>query len=358
MLFGMVNSGSIEEELLKVTNRGLITQSIAGLLGIVLAFLISVIDYHHFTKNWKVHTLIFYILTLSTFIFGVATADRPDAKRWLIVPGINVSIQPSEFLKISFVITLAYHIAKVHDKINNPSQILLLLLHCAIPVALIHIQGDDGTALLFVIMFVMMLFFAGVSRKYFIGLAGFGVAAIPILWFWVLDEFQKQRILSVLYPESADATGYYYQQYQAKIAVGSGGLTGKGVFSSEHVYVPEAHSDFIFTFISESVGFIGSIIVFAIIVVLCVKILYNIKISGDMEGKMICAGIFAMFAFPAIANIGMCLSLFPVMGNPLPFLSSGGSSLLANFVAIGVALSAYIHREELGPVYGPLPYRV
>jgi Bacterial cell division membrane protein len=334
--------------MLRLSDSSFWVQFVAITLGIVSACVLSRADYQLYTRTWMFHYPFFYALTILTFFIGVGGAGREDDKLWLNIPFVNFSLQPSEFLKISFIITMAYHISKVRKEINRPRNLLLLLAHTIVPVVLIQIQGDTGTALMFFLIAVTMIFVAGLNWKYIVGLFGAVVAAVPILWFFVLEKYQINRFLA-LYSGATSGVdaAYIYQQERAKIVIGSGQLFGKGLFSDSHLSVPEIHNDFIFSFLAESFGFIGAFGVIILFTVLCVRLLYNGYKAFDSEGQLIFVGVFAMIAFGVLINIGMNLSILPVIGNPLPFLSRGGSSTLSTFVAIGVALSVYHSKKAI-----------
>lgn len=331
------------------------SQIIAAVLGIVSALIIANIDYRAIANKWKIYVPLSYMFLFATFLFGVATPERPDAKRWFIIPGINMSVQPSEFLKLAFILSFAYHAHKTQEKFNHPLNILLLCVHAVIPVALVQYQGDSGTALMFALIFLTMIFMAGLKWVYLLAAAVSIPTAIPIVWNFVLSNMQKRRILSLIGRSEADALGDYYQQSRAALAITSGGRTGNGLFYDAHTYVPEIHNDFIFAFIGDALGIIGCLAVTAVILMINVKILINCAAAQDKQGQIICAGVFAMIFFQSIVNIAMCLSLLPVIGNSLPFVSSGGSSVLANYLGIGLVLSVYKHTNRRRVVENFLP---
>ena len=333
---------------LRLSDSSFYIQIVAVVLGIVSACVLSRADYQLYTRTWKFHYPFFYLLVILTFFVGVGGTGREADKLWLKIPFINFNLQPSEFLKISFIITMAYLISKVRKDINRPRNILMLLAHIAVPVVLIQQQGDTGTALMFFLIAITMIFAAGLNWKYIAGLGGAVVAALPVIWFFVLNNFHRSRVLALFFGASSGVdASYLYQQERAKIVIGSGQLFGKGLFSESHLSVPEIHNDFIFSFLAESFGFIGAFGVIILFVVLCLKLLYNGYTAFDSEGQLIFVGVFAMLGFGALINIGMNLSVLPVIGNPLPFLSRGGSSTLSNYVAIGVALSVYHSKKAI-----------
>jgi len=344
MIAGILQSGYAE--LLNINTRTFQVQCVAIAFGIICAIVLSRIDYLSLIRLWKLHVPFSYLFVFLTFVIGTGVPERVNDKRWIKVPFAGITIQPAELLKISFILILAYHLYKVHDRINQPLTVLGLCLHGAIPVVLIHFQGDDGTAMLFASIFLCMLFLAGISWKYIVAAVVWLIALLPVAWFFLLNNFQKSRIITLLNQSTADPLGEYYQQYRAKYAIASGGIRGKGIFVDSHIYVPEMHNDFIFAFLCESLGFMGGLAIICIIIALSFKILANGRLAQNLQGQMICAGVFAMIFFQSAVNIAMCLSLLPVIGNTLPFLSYGGSSVLTNYLGIGLALSVYMHSPK------------
>lgn len=341
LLAGVVNTELIPG----LTFNRVLVQAGAAVLGVIAAILISKVDYHIYTKLWKLHTLIAYTLVLLTFVVGTGTSQRQGDKSWFALPG-GMTFQPSELLKISFILTLAYHIYTVRDHINTLSHLMGLCVHGAVPILLIHVQGDDGSAIIFACIFVAMVFAAGINWKYVFAAAVAAVAAAPLIWFFVLSDYQRQRFLILYVSGLASPRGDYYQQYRAALAIGSGQIWGKGIFSGKHSYVPEAHTDFIFAFIGESLGFVGCLAVVCGLIFLCTRILADGHRSRDLQGRLICTGVFAMIAAQAIINIGMCVSMLPVIGITLPFLSAGGSSVAITYLGIGLVLSVYMNTSK------------
>ena len=315
-----------------------------ALCGIAAAIVLSKIDYHTMARMWKFHTAICYGLLLLLFPFGVQRVEWVDDRNWLPIPFLGINFQPSELLKISFIITFAYHLSKVKDTLNRPIQLLLLLLHGLLPVAIIHLQGDDGSALVMAVIFAAMLFTAGLSWKYILPVAAMIPPAAIVAWNFLLDDDKKNRILAVIDPTLVEAADSWQQQ-RGLISIGNGGLWGNGVFmeTGQFRYVPEVYNDFIFTYIGETVGFIGCLAVLLVLAFLCIRILSNGLRAPDDLGKYICVGVFAMIGIQIIINIGMCLGMMPVIGVTLPFLSAGGTSTGTLYLAIGVVLSVYVH---------------
>lgn len=323
-----------------------ITQFVGMLLGIICLIAISIFNYRKFAKLWPFFVIIGLGLVALTFLFGYAPGETDD-KAWLKVFGI--SFQPSEFLKVVFVMTFGYHVQKIGDNIKYFYNVILLSIHGAIPIVLIHFQGDDGTALVFAIMFAAMMFSAGVKKRYFIFAGGAAAISLPFIYFLVMNEDQKQRIYSLFFPTKEDYLGVLWQQWRGRIALANGGITGKGLFKGPLVQsgnIPEGYNDFIFSSIGEELGLIGCAAVIVLLCLICYRILKIAHLSNDKLGTTICVGIFAMFAAQIIINIGMNISLIPVIGVTLPLFSAGGTSVLATYLGLGLVMSVYMHRQS------------
>jgi len=320
----------------------LIVQGAAILLGLAVALLLSMIDYEAMMKLWKLHAPLAVGLVLLTFVIGVApNPDAPTDRAWLSL-GIT-TFQPSELLKLSFILTFSMHLSHVGNRINHLKEFLLLCLHAMFPVALIIVQSDYGTAMVFLIIFLVMMFTAGLSlRLIAVGFVGLAVLA-PLAWRFLLPDFLKERFLAAQHPEQyLSGTGKGWQQYLGRNALGSGQLSGRGLFSNGNlVSVPEAHNDFIFSYIGQTMGFVGCILTLLLLTALCVRILMVARMSKDKAGMLICSGVFAMLFFQIVVNIGMVLCIFPVVGVTLPFFSAGGTSAVVSYMAIGLVLSVY-----------------
>ena len=345
LIGGLVHAGALS------TDRPLKMQIAASLVGLMAAVVISKIDYHTMAELWKLHQPVAYGLVLLTFTsLGVQVNEYIDDRNWLDIPGLP-QFQPSELLKISFILTFAYHLSKVKDEVNDIKTLILLCLHGGIPVLLIHFQGDDGTAVIMMVIVVGMLFAAGLSWKYILPLVAAVPPVIVALWVFLLDNDKKGRILALISPESlsaADRSKYLWQQMKGEIAIGNGGVWGNGIFTEngQFQFVPEVHNDFIFSYIGESLGFIGSVGVLVLLLLLCVSMIRNAKNASDDLGRYICVGVFSMFAAQIAINIGMNLSMFPVIGITLPFLSAGGTSVATLYLSIGVILSVHVNSRS------------
>ncbi|MBR7163546.1 MAG: rod shape-determining protein RodA [Clostridia bacterium] len=327
-------------------SRDILVQSLAMGLGVVAMFVMTAIDYEDYTDLAKYLYLGSLLILIFVLFFGTGK-DETGANSWIRIGSIG--IQPSELVKISFCITFSTQLSKFRETINEPKTLLKLFLHFAIPTGLVILQNDTGTALVFCFMFLCMLFAAGLSFKYiFAGLGAF-VAFLPLAWFVLMRPYQRERILVFLNPER-DAAGAGYQVLQSKIAVGSGEFLGRGYMQgpqNQLDMLPENETDFIFGVIGEEFGFIGTTLILLLLATLILRCVYVGLRSKDETGCFMCIGIAAMYAFHTFENIFMCIGLMPVTGIPLPFLSYGGSSLLTNFIAVGLVLSVWYHRRTL-----------
>ncbi|MFA5522996.1 MAG: FtsW/RodA/SpoVE family cell cycle protein, partial [Tissierellales bacterium] len=253
-----------------------------------------------------------------------------------------------EFVKIGVIISLAKFIEKNHEKLNELFTLIKVLIFAFIPVVLIMLQPDFGTAIVFVFFIFVMLFVAGLDWKYMLITAVAGIASLPIIWF-SLDKYQKNRIFDFLDP-SRDAMGSGYQVIQSKIAIGSGQIFGMGLYNGNQTqfgFLPEKHTDFIFSVIGEELGLIGGLALILLYFLLLIRLIKIAKNSTDKYGSIMVIGIAAMLTFHILENVGMTMGLMPVTGIPLPFISHGGTFLLSNMICIGLALSVGMKREGL-----------
>ncbi|MDD6485305.1 MAG: rod shape-determining protein RodA [Clostridiales bacterium] len=325
------------------TNSNVIVQSGAAFLGIGAVVAINFFDYEQFKNLVKPIYIFSAAILILVLLFG--TSGDWGARSWIRFGSIGV--QPAELAKICFILTFSYHLEKVKEKINRPLILLGLILHISVPVGLILMQPDMGSAMVFMFMFACMIFMAGLSYKYIIPILGAGVLSTPLIYKYVLSEYQQKRIQVFLNPD-LDPLNRGYNVIQSKIAVGSGQLWGKGYLEgtqNQMGYLPTKSTDFIFSVISEEFGFIGSMIIVIMLFALiwhCFKIA---KKADNAYGKYICTGVASMFLFHVFENVGMCIGLMPVTGIPLPFMSYGGTSLLTNMLAVGLVMSVAYHNR-------------
>ncbi len=323
----------------------ILVQSVGAAIGIIAMFVVASIDYEYFGDIAKyIYIACIAMLVLVLFI---GTGSSIGSKSWIRVGPVN--IQPAEFVKLGFILTFSKHVSSAKENLNHPLTILKLILHMGILLGLILLQPDFGTAMVFVCIFAGILFAAGISYKYILGAAGLLAIAAPLAWFFFFDEYQKNRILVFLNPESAPMNEGYHV-VQSKLTIGSGQIFGKGLFHGTQTqldYLPAKHTDFIFAVIGEELGIIGCAIVITLLFTLIFRCIANSRLAKNEFGSYICIGVAIMFFAHVFENIGMCIGLMPVTGIPLPFFSYGGSSVITNFIAIGLVLNVYMRRKVI-----------
>ncbi len=307
----------------------------------VILFVIPFVGYRTFLSISYLFYVISILLLISVFIFGEA---RLGAQRWLkFGPFI---LQPSEFAKLATVLALANFLGS-HNPIERKSRTVLIALCIAVlPFLLIMKQPDLGSAIMFLPMGLALLFLWGIRYRTLIVSVLLGVTAAPFGWF-ILKEYQRKRILVFLNPD-LDPLGSGYTAVQSKIAVGSGGLLGKGYLAgtqSQLQFVPEHHTDFIFCVIGEEWGYIGALLVLAFYALLFRSAFQVMDGTTDIKAKLLIAGVTSIIFTQTFINIGMSFGLMPITGITLPLISYGGSSLVATAVSLGLILSIYKERS-------------
>lgn len=327
--------------------RQFIVQILAALFGTTLAVFVSSFNYNEIIRRWYLVAAVGLIPVLLTFVIGLGPAGTDD-KAWLDL-GFT-TFQPSELLKICFILTFSYHVSKVYTHINELKYLIPVCLHGAFPVLLIHFQGDDGTALIFGFTFLAMMAASGLKLRYFLIFFALIAIALPIIYFFIMSPEQQMRVLTVFNIE-ADLQGAGWQQWRGRIALAGGKFFGQGPFSGNltglgTAGIPEGYNDFIFVCIGEELGFVGCAAVILLLCAICRHSLKVAKSTADMAGKLICVGFFGIIASQSIINIGMCVSLLPVIGVTLPFFSAGGTSLACLYLGVGCVVNVYMHRNS------------
>ncbi len=315
-------------------------------ISLVIMVIIMLVDYELLIKISPIFYGIFLILLLAVLF----TTPVNGATSWFDIGAF--SFQPGEFAKIFVILFLALIITKIQKKgekeINRPTRLLILLAILGLPVLLIIKQPDYGTAAAFIIAIAMMLITAGIDKKYIIITAILIAIAVPLLYNFVLPEHAKKRIDIFLNPES-DPRGAGYNIIQSKLAIGAGGLTGMGFLKGNQTqlgFLYPKTTDFIFAVIGEEMGFIVAGAVIILYVFLVTKCLYIAKTAKNEIGALVASGITGIFLFHMLENIGMVMGLLPITGVPLPFISYGGSSLITNFICIGILLNISSKRQK------------
>ena len=328
------------------------TQLIAVIIGMIGAVVVSVINYETLANYWVLIAAASVFLMVYTIFFGIniSSSGGVNATAWINIGGRT--FQPSELVKIGFMVTYARHLSILNEAgtINKFRNVVLLAFHAAMPVLLCHMQGDDGAGVVFFAMFIAMSLSSGIHYRYFILLGVVILLAVPILWKYVLSDYQKMRFTAVYNLDNYEiAQNEGYQQYQGRISIGSGGLFGSGLFNGSRVEnnsVTFQHSDFIFTVAGEELGMFGCLAIMALLFLLMWRCISVAAKAKNGMGKYMCYGFFGLIALQSITNIGMCLALLPVMGVTLPFFSAGGSSAACLYLGIGIVQSVYMKRDE------------
>ncbi len=324
------------------------TQSIALCIGIVGAFMLSVIDYKFLRKFWWLAAIAGVGLIGVVFIYGI-TVEGTDDMAWINIGGF--SLQPSDIVKVCFIVTLSAHLSWLmkSGKITDFLNVCLLAVHGALPVMLIHLQGDDGSALIFALIFGVMTFCAGVQLRYYLGVSAVAALSIPFVWTRILNNDQRSRFMVLLDLDENAKSVYGWQQYQGKLSIVSGGYKGEGLFQGRRVgyaIVPEQENDFIFTVAGEELGFIGCCVILLLFLVLLLRIFYKSANARDEFGQNLCIGVFALILSQVAVNLGMVLGFLPVVGVTLPFFSAGGTSLMVLMLCMGIVQSVHYYSSD------------
>ena len=310
-------------------------QALAAGLGLAaVVVMLGLFDYETLAGLWKFYEPAAALLMVYTAFFG-ETRPGSDNRSWLDL-GIT-TIQPSEIWKFAFILAFAWHLSQVREDLDKPRVLGPALLHAALGPGLVLLQKDTGVALVLFAIAAAMLFAAGLSRKLILWAVGLAALSVPVLWRYLLSDFQKSRILSLFDPQQFAETAAM-QQLEGLDSLGSGQIFGIGLFAENHNYVPEMYNDFIFTFIGESLGFVGCAAVVAALAVICGRILWAGAACKSYVGKYICVGVFAMLSCQVVINIGMCLMVLPVIGITLPLLSAGGTSVVSVYLSLGLVM--------------------
>lgn len=331
--------------------RPVFVQVVTSAAGLFIALFISNIDYHKIAKMWKLIAISACSFSLLLFFPMIGnlrggnsfsgTETGSDNLNWINL-GFT-KLQPSEFLKIAFIITFAFHCSMVVNRINQPKTFIKLIAHAMVPVLIIFLQKDYGTMIVFVLIAGFMLLSAGINWKIISTAVGCGLLVLLLFISNVLPDFRLKR-LEVLTNLEKFKDGAGWQQYRGQIALASGKIFGKGFFSDDMISdVPEFYNDMIFSHVGQTLGMVGCIAILIWLSFFCIRILQHGKNSQDNLGFLICVGCFSLIFVQSIINIGMVLVITPVIGITLPFISAGGSSNLSSYILLGLILSVQKH---------------
>jgi rod shape determining protein RodA len=336
-----------------------VRQSIYAVVGIALMLAVARVDYSRF-RELRVGIYTAMVATiLLVFVFAEATRG---SHRWIELPFFT--FQPSELGKVLLVVTLAAFVIDRSRRDSDVRRTIRLLALGLFPAALVFMQPDLGTALVYGVITLAVLFIAGVPWSHFAALLGGAVATIlavlviaPAVGAPILAEYQQERLTAFLHP-SDDPADSSYQINQALIAVGSGGKTGRGDDATQTTegFLPERHTDFIFAVVGERFGFVGAAFLLSLYALLIWRALRIMTLSKNLYGSMIAGGIAAMLMFQVFVNVGMNLGIMPITGIPLPLMSSGGSSVIVTFLALGLLQSIYVQAQLATSKRGSTPF--
>lgn len=317
------------------------TQVTAVVLGVIALVLFLSIDYRMLAE----HSLILYAGLIGVLLFVLFKGSTQfGAQRWIAIGPLN--LQPSEFARLTVALILAMYFGENRRGARNTSDLLIGGLFTVVPLVLIAKQPDLGTAVTLLPVFFGAAYLAGLRMRLLAVIALAGVLVAPIAWKFALQDYQRSRIQTFIDP-SQDPRGAGYQMIQARITVGSGGLTGKGFLQgtqNQYKFLPVAHNDFIFSVLAEEQGFIGVLAVLGLYLFVIIRSLEAARLARDRLGAYLVGGIIAGFSFQVIYNVAMSVGLAPVKGITLPLMSYGGSSLIATMATFGLILNVRMRR--------------
>lgn len=313
---------------------------VGGLAGM---FVLSLIDY----TEWRRFTIPIYLFSLSLLVVVIFKGDTMlGSQRWISIGGF-FNLQPSELAKISLIITLSAVMAKEGRELDSWLDLIIPFAHVGLPMLVIFYQPDLGTSLVFVAITLAILFVAGLRWLHLLFLSVSGAIAGVLAYLFVLKPYQKNRLIIFRDPWQ-DPQDMGWQIIQSKVAIGSGQFRGRGLFQgtqNQLDFLPEKHTDFIFSVLGEELGFVGAALFLLVYLFMIWQILRVAMDAKDNFGRFICVGVAAMLSFQLLVNTGMTISIMPVTGIPLPLLSYGGSSFLATMISLGLVLSVASHKD-------------
>lgn len=325
-------------------SRSVIVQIAAYILGAIAIYVMLRFNYNIFLDMQVQLYIASLVLLLLVYIPGLGV-EIFGARSWIDL-GIT-TIQPSEIVKILYILILAGYMNKHKNELYN-FKCLIKSAMVAAPIILIVLKEDLGSALVFAAIWVVMIFFAGIDLKAFAKFFALVTAAVPVAYM-VMADYQKDRIEAFLHPDNL-SIGANYQVWQSKVAIGSGGLFGKGLFNGtqkELDFIPVQTSDFIFSVVGEELGLIGGVLIIVLYCIMLIRMMKMVRNSMDFYGALIISGVIGMFTFQIFENIAMTMGLMPVTGITLPFLSYGGSSIISNMLAIGLVFAVSTRSKRI-----------
>ena len=335
-----------------------INRQLIGLFGgLLIAVVLSLLNYRYVLRCSSLIYLGCVVILLAVILAGKLGGAGTGSRRWIDLPVIG-RFQPSEFVKIGLIIFFSWFLQKYQEKIDQPSTLLLLAAFAAIPLLLILKQPDLSTSIVIVFTILCLVYTAGISYKWILFAAAVTIPGVALIVFLsqhglmpFLEGYQIKRILAFINPGKYAELNL--QQDNSKMAIGSGQLYGKGLFNNTSVsvkngnFLSEEHTDFIFSVIGEEMGFVGSMIVLALLLLFVFECFRMAAKARDMAGKLLCTGVGTLVGFQAFTNIAVATGIFPNTGLPLPFISYGVSSLVSLYIGIGIVLNVGLQQNKL-----------
>jgi len=321
-----------------------VRQAVYAALGLVVVLAVAAIDY----RLWSGLSRPIYVVTLGALaLIEIAGQVGFGSARWFNV-GI-VLIQPSELAKILIILVLAAFLARHREELSRFKVVAQSMLLVGAPAGLVFLQPNLSTAIVFLVIWMALVWAAGIRSRYLLAVAGLGLVLAFVIW-PVLQDYQKARLVGFLFPDPEARFGASYNVDQALISIGSGGWFGQGYGAGTQVqlrFLKVRHTDFIFSAMSEEFGFVGAVAFLAVLMFVIFRCLRAAGMARDTFGALICYGVAVLLLFQASINVAMNLKLIPVSGLPLPFFSYGGSSLLANLFGIGLVESVVLRHKRI-----------
>ena len=344
-LIGLVFlEGAMENMYLDGGKSAMLVQIVGLAAGVVIAIAFSFADYYLFRVfSWPFYA---FNVVMMLSVFTPLGIEQYGSRAWINI-GIT-TYQPSELMKLAMVLVIAQQIEYIENEGGmTVKRGAIILGSFLLPLGLVFLQKDIGQSMVFIFVFLVTIFIGGINKKYIFTIIGTGMLAVPFVWKFAMNDARRGRLLSFIDPDKY--LDYSYQLRRTIMAIGSGRLTGEGIGEGTMNMgkkIPVKMSDSIFAVIGEEAGFIGCLIVVILMTVMLGRMIFISYKARETFGKCVAAGIFAMFAFNIIENIGMNIGIMPITGLPLPFVSKGGSSMITNYMAIGVLLSISTRRQR------------
>ncbi len=325
-------------------SRMFIIQSVSALLGLALVIVMALFDYDAIvTKLWLPIAGVSLALLVLVKLIGTNPTNDPSSPQLWINLGV-IYWQPSETVKMLFIMSIAKNIDLIKEKINHPKSLAFVGIHAVIIIGMVIFIDDLGSALVFMCIFAVMMYTAGLSLWYYVGVIGAAVVAMPYIWPH-LGYYQQMRILAGFDPTISEKYGY--QPLKSRAAISAGGFWGKGLNGgTEYLKVPVATTDCFFAITAEKFGLFGALIYMLMMTVLIIRVIHIARMSRKDTGTYICAGVVAVMIAQTTENMGMCLAMLPVVGITMPFMSYGGSSMLSTWMLLGLVESVKLHNTK------------